>query len=51
VDDSEVRELVSRAEALLEQIAGDAKATEAVQALAQLLPLLRLWLSTAEPPV
>jgi Fe-S cluster biogenesis protein NfuA len=36
VDDQKVRELVERAERLLEQIEGDDKATEAVQALVEL---------------
>jgi Fe-S cluster biogenesis protein NfuA len=36
VEDGEVRELVGRVEALLEQIDGDAKAAEAVQALVEL---------------
>jgi Fe-S cluster biogenesis protein NfuA len=36
VDDEEVRELVGHVEALLEQLEGDARASEAVQALAAL---------------
>jgi Fe-S cluster biogenesis protein NfuA len=50
MEDAEVRELVDRAEALLEQIAGDPKATEAVQVLVDLYgEALRRFVAGADP--